>query len=152
MDQCKFWNLFVWLFLNLELKDKLTLFFKQVIIYERDSFKILIAILKWNELIVCQIFKFFFQLKSRWYLFIVRNKINNFLFGLIGRDLGQIWIFSYSLHLSEFLKEFTQLLFPFIKAVCFNEVVQEFILYRLIFCKIINYFTFKFLKITFIKT
>ena len=71
----------------------------------------------------CQIFKFFFQFKSRWYLFIVHNKINNFLFGLIGRDLGQIWVFSYSLHLSEFLKEFNQLLFLFIKAVCFNEVV-----------------------------
>ena len=123
MDQCKFWNLFVWLFLNLELKDKLTLFFKQVIIYERDSFKILITILKWNELIVCQIFKFFFQLKSRWYLFIVRNKINNFLFGLIGRDLGQIWVFFYSLLLSEFLKVLNQLLPPFKKAVIINEVV-----------------------------
>jgi hypothetical protein len=60
MDQCNFWNLFVRLFLDLELEDKLTLFFKQVIFYERDSFKILVAILKLNELIVCQTFKFFF--------------------------------------------------------------------------------------------
>ena len=60
MDQCNFWNLFVWLFLDLELKDKLTLFFKQVIIYERYSFKILVAILKLNKLIICQAFKFFF--------------------------------------------------------------------------------------------
>ena len=60
MDQCKFWNLFAGFFLNLELKDKLTLFLKKVIFYERNSFEILTAILKLNELIVCQTFKFFF--------------------------------------------------------------------------------------------
>jgi len=81
MNQSNLLNLFAWLVINKKLRDKLKLIFKQIIQFKRDPIKILVAIFELTELIACQTFKIFFQLKTSWNIFIFHDEINYFLFG-----------------------------------------------------------------------
>ncbi len=151
MNQSNLLNLFVWLVIDKKLRYKLKLFFKQIILFKRDPIKSLVAIFKLTELIGCQTFKIFFQLKTSWCIFIFHDKINYFLFGQISLNLWQSRPFNLGLLWIVFFTEFKQLISLFFKLKNLAEIIDEFFFLLRIF-KEINYFVFKFLKIIFIKT
>ena len=152
MNQSNFRNLLVRLVIDKQLGDKLSFFYKQIILYKRDRIEILVALLKLSKLITIQFFKIFFQLVTLWCFLIFYNKINNSLLGQIELDLWQNWQFLRWLYWIVFLAETQQFRFFFIKFELFAEVIDKIILQCLIFCKKINYLAFKFLKIIFIQT
>ena len=89
MNQSNLLNLFDGLVIDKQLRDKLNFIIKHFILFKSDATKILIAIFKLTELIACQTFKIFFQLKTSWNIFIFYDEINYFLFGQISLNLWQ---------------------------------------------------------------